>query len=198
MSSISLIAVIFGRSNTVHIALPLTAFLFLIINPLVIFDIGFQLSISSMAGLVYVSPVLEKLLPKRKFVKDNLVSTMSCTISTIPISVYTFKTLSLWSIFANILILPVVQSTMFFGIIALVAGVVSSQLQYFFFTIINLQLKYFEFIVEAIGKTGIGSFVISDNIAVSLVLIFTIVLIFLIIYLYPIENESYNYYLKEN
>ncbi|HOV30012.1 MAG TPA: ComEC/Rec2 family competence protein [Candidatus Dojkabacteria bacterium] len=198
MSSISLIAVIFGRNNSVHIALPLTAFLFLIINPLVIFDIGFQLSISSMAGLVYISPILEKLLPKKKFVKDNLVSTMSCTISTIPISVYTFKTISLWSIFANMLILPVVQSTMFFGIIGLVVGILSSQLQYFFFTVINLQLKYFEFIVEAIGKTGVGSFVIGNNIAIPSTLIFATTLIFLIIYLYPIENESCNYYLKEN
>jgi len=198
MSSISLIALIYGRNNTVHIALPLTAFIFLVINPLVIFDVGFQLSISSMAGLIYVSPILEKLLPKKQFVKDNLLSTMSCTISTIPISVYTFKTLSMWSIPANMMILPVVQSTMLFGVLALSCCILSQQLSYFFFTVINLQLKYFEFVIKIIKGTGLGSFVIADNIVIPCVLVFVFVLVISVIYLYPIENEQYNYYLKEN
>ncbi len=202
MSSISLTALLLGRSSTVHISIPLTATIFIFFNPLIIFDTGFLLSISAMFGLVYIQPVLlsikKSISKKFAFVEDYILPTMSCTISTLPISIMTFKTFSIWSIIANTLILPVIDSTMLIGIIGLSLSKIFNQLSYFFFNIVNIQLKYFEYIVNIIGNLGVGAFEISESLSLA-ISFFVLLLIFsLAIYLYPIENEQYNYYLRNN
>ncbi len=197
MSSISLVALLLGRSNTIHIALPMTAMIFLIIEPLTIFDVGFQLSLSAMVGLIYIQPILKRVLPATKFIEESVLPTMSCTISTLPISIFTFKTVSIWSILANILILPVIGSTMLFGIVALMSSSFLSQLSYFFFTVVNLQLKYFEFVVRKIYEVRFGAFNIEDSYLLTILIIFLVVLLITVIYFYPIKNERYNYYLRD-
>lgn len=197
MATISNIAIMFGRVNSSHISLLLTAVVFLILNPLTIYNVGFQLSISAMIGLLYISPILEKLLPKKEIFQDIVNPTISCTLSTLPVSLLTFKTVSIWSLFANILLLPVISSTMMFGIIALLLQPVLSSLSYFFFNIVNIQLKYFEKVVNIIGGSGIGTVSLSQQSA-GIVTITVIISIFILtIYFYPLENEKRNYYLKE-
>ncbi|MGI5897694.1 MAG: ComEC/Rec2 family competence protein [Candidatus Dojkabacteria bacterium] len=198
MSSLSFVAKLFGRDSSMHVALPLTAVIFLIMEPLIIFDAGFLLSLSAMIGLIYIQPILEKVLPTSSFVKENILSTMSCTISTLPISIFFFKTLSIWSVPANVLILPVVGSTMIFGILGLASAKFVSEISYFFFTIVNLQLKYFELIVMKIQSLGFGAFNIADQYALPLLFILLFVFIIVVIYFYPIKNEQYNYYLKKS
>lgn len=197
MASISNIAIIFGRLNSSHISLLLTATIFLIVNPLTIYDVGFQLSISAMIGLLYISPILEKFLPNSDFFKEFITPTMSCTLSTIPVSLFTFKTLSIWSIFANIMLLPVIGSTMILGVLALLLQPIITSISYLLFNIINIQLKYFEKVVNIIGRSGIGTFTIQEHSAKILTTIFITLLILLTIYFYPLENENSNYYLKE-
>lgn len=197
MATISNIAIMFGRVNSSHISLLLTAVVFLILNPLTIYNVGFQLSISAMIGLLYISPILEKLLPKKEIFQDIVNPTISCTLSTLPVSLLTFKTVSIWSLFANILLLPVISSTMMFGIIALLLQPVLSPLSYFFFNIVNIQLKYFEKVVNIIGGSGIGTVSLSQQSA-GIVTITVIISIFILtIYFYPLENEKRNYYIKE-
>lgn len=197
MASISNIAIIFGRLNSSHISLLLTATIFLVINPLTIYDVGFQLSISAMIGLLYISPILEKFLPKSDFFKEFITPTMSCTLSTIPVSLFTFKTISIWSIPANVMLLPVIGSTMIIGVFALLLQPVITSISYLLFNIINVQLRYFEKVVNIIGKSNIGIFTIQERLATILTTIFMTLLILLTISLYPLDNENSNYYLKE-
>ena len=200
MSSFSHLALLSGRNNTIHITLPLASAIFVLFDPLIIYDIGFLLSVSATLGLIYLLPILisvkEKLVKGFKFFEDYIFPTMSCTIATLPVSMLTFKTFSIWSVPVNAVILPVVEGTMLWGVLSLLVSGIHKPLSFFFLSIANLQLKYFEYIVEVVGKLNIGSWEITDQKAtlISSVLLFIIVL--LVIYHYPVENEKYNYYLK--
>ncbi len=202
MGTVSIVALFFGRGNSVHVALPFVAFLFVLFNPFALSDIGFLLSISAVFGLVYIMPILvslkEKVTKRYKFLDDFVLPTLSCTLSTLPLSVFTFKTFSIWSVPVNTLVLPVVESTMLFGFLALLFQKVFPPFSYIFFSVVNVQLKYFELVVSFVQKLNFGQVSLSDTTSriVSLVLLFCFVV--LIIFFYPIKNEKYNHYLKNS
>lgn len=201
MSSISLFSLFWGRVNSMHISLPLASAIFIFLDPLIIHDVGFILSVSATLGLVYISPVLldlrKRLLKKLKFLDEYVIPTMSCTLSTLPISLITFKTFSIWSVAVNALVLPVIEGTMLWGVLFLLIYSIHPPLSYLCISIANLQLKYFEYIVNIVGDLNIGSWEISNGLANLISISLLIFLILFIIYYYPVENEKYNYYLKD-
>lgn len=202
MSSISIIAILLGRTVTIHISIPITILIFVFLNPLIVFDVGFLLSLSAVLGLVYILPILirvrKRLIKGVTYIDESILPTMSCTISTLPISILTFKTFSLWSVLANTLILPVIESTMLFGVFAISLKTLLPSFSYLFFTIVNIQLKYFEFLITLIKSLNWGVYNLNDSFSKSLSLVILSFLIFLIIYLYPLKNEGYNYYLRDS
>jgi len=213
MSSLSLIAIFFGRESVVHITTPLVCLIFVFLDPLIILDIGFTLSVSAILGLTYISPIFEKAkevvikkLTKEKkasglklqFLDDYILPTLSCTISTLPVSVFNFKTLSMWSLPVNAVVLPVVEGTMLWGVLSLGFYKIHKGLSQFLFTVVDLQLKFFEYVVNLIGGLGVGYWELS-SLASTFISICIFSVIFLsVIYFYPIENEQYNYYLKNS
>lgn len=200
MTTIALIAQFFGRKNSVHISLSLASAVFVLIDPKIVFNIGFQLSVMATAGLIYIQPTLShisELLFKKKisFLQETLFTTLSCTLITLPITIYTFKTLSIWSVLANCLILPVIEMTMFFGVGGIIFSKISFLISKIFFQITNIQLKYFELVVNMIGNINWGYWEF-ENIPNMIPIAIMILLTIMCIYFYPVGDETHNYYLK--
>ena len=106
-------------------SLTLLALMFLLYNPLLLFNISFELSFAATAGILYMMPKLTKRfrafgLPY--FIASNFALTVSAQLLTIPIIAYYFHRLSLSSILANLLIVPIVELVI---IIGLVAGIIA-------------------------------------------------------------------------
>jgi competence protein ComEC len=213
MSSLSLVAVFFGRESVIHVTTPLVCLIFVVITPLILLDVGFLLSVSAILGLTYISPIFTKgkeflinkfykkskrLTPQLQFLDDYILPTLSCTISTLLVSVFNFKTLSVWSLPVNAVVLPVIEGTMLWGVLSLGFYNIHKELSRFFFTIVDLQLRFFEYVVNLVGDLGFGYWQLSSTTSVFVSLcIFSVIFLF-VIYFYPIENEQYNYYLKDN
>ncbi len=200
MTSIALIAMIMGKKNTIYITLPLAASIFVLIEPRIVFDVGFQLSVVATLGLVYLQPALSNIWKKvfkksSGFVEDTLLTTLSCTLTTLPITIYTFGTVSIWAVVANCLILPVIESTMFLGIFGLISLKFFPLLSVLLFEASNVQLKYFELVVNLIGKIGWGYWEL-EKVGIFIPIVICVFLISLCIYFYPVEDESHNFYLK--
>jgi len=200
MTSIALVAMVLGKKNAIHISLPLAAFIFVLIDPKIVFNVGFQLSVVATLGLVYLQPALgnvwKKIFKKSNgFVEDTLLTTLSCTLTTLPITIYTFGTVSIWAVIANCLILPVIESTMFLGILGLIFSNISPLLSALLFEASNIQLKYFELVVNLIGKFGWGYWEL-EKVGILIPIVICIFLILLCIYFYPVEDETHNFYLK--
>jgi competence protein ComEC len=200
MSTIALIALYAGRENSIHISLPLAACIFTTVKPTIIYDVGFQLSILATMGLVYLAPSIENCLLKffkaGDFIKNYILTTLSCTLSTLPITIFTFKTFSIWSIPSNILILPIVESTMFWGVLALILNIFNPVVSKVAFLVSYVQLKYFELVVSFVGSLGVGYSDISSFAGGILSVSIILVTICFCIYFYPINNEVDNYYIK--
>jgi competence protein ComEC len=200
MTTISLLALFLGKKNSIHISLPLASCIFVIIDPKILFNVGFQLSVVSTAGLIYLQPTLthiSEILFRKKipFLSDVLFPTLSCTIATLPVTIATFNTISIWSIVANCLILPVIETTMFFGILGICFSNILVFLSKFFFEIANVQLKYFELVVNTIRSLNFGYWELS-SVSIIAPIAIVVITILLCIYYYPVENEDHNYYLK--
>ena len=191
MASITLIGLFWGRKGSIHVVFFLCIFIFILFNPKIVFDVGFQLSCCATGGLIYLLPSIInalKIVSKEGFFVDTVLTTISCTITTLPISIFTFQTFSMWAVVANTLVLPVIESTMLFGVLGLVFS------SHFLMYIVNLQLKYVEIVVQLIGSSGFGYWDLVDGRGISIAI--AIVIVLFCIYFYPVGDESSNYYLK--
>lgn len=150
MGGLTLIALNIGRLNQAGNALSLAAVGMLIVNPQILqFDVGFQLSFAALLGLIYFTPLIEKYFSRVPgFFRQYLLATISAQVFTLPILLFNFGLLSLVSIPANILVLPVVPITMLFGFLTGIAGLIWAKLALPFAGISWLLLTY---VIKVIG-----------------------------------------------
>jgi ComEC/Rec2-related protein len=89
------------------------AFVFLLIDPFLIYDLSFQLSFSSMAGLLLLYPAFDERLENiqmnicfKKYLVDPLFITLSTSITTLPFILHSFHAFTFVSFISNIIIVP--------------------------------------------------------------------------------------------
>ncbi|MBM3180017.1 MAG: DUF4131 domain-containing protein [Chloroflexi bacterium] len=137
MGSISLFARQIGRRNMGLNALMVVALIMALINPLVIWDVGFQLSFFATLGLIlysepfsYYTGNLIARLSKHdtsifaRIINENVILTLAAQLTTIPIMAYHFKRISLISFIANPFILPVQPAVMIVGGLAVFTSLI--------------------------------------------------------------------------
>lgn len=125
MSSAVLAARFLGRPAAAGYVLVVAASAMALLNPWLVYDVGFQLSLAATAGLVYVSPALQPFLgwlPERFGLRENVATTLAATLSTLPITVAHFGQFSIIGLLANAVTLPLLPLTMAVGGIAVGAG----------------------------------------------------------------------------
>jgi len=66
MASLTLMAYYFGRPTEARRLLWVTAGAMLLVNPLMLVDVGFQLSVAATTGLLYVEPVIRRVMIRKK------------------------------------------------------------------------------------------------------------------------------------
>lgn len=132
--------------------LSFVALLMLIYNPAYINDVGFQLSFIVTFGLLLMCPVV---FEKVKFIPNWLSGIifipMIAQIWVAPIQMYYFNSFSLYSVFANIIILPFVTVVSFGGFISSVLALIkplSGQICYIFDIVLNPFLNIIVWISE--------------------------------------------------
>lgn len=154
MASLVYLAQFFGRQSETKTVFWLTGGIMLLVSPLLVKDIGFQLSFSATAGLVYLQPKIA-----RKTRSQNLSSSLSAQIATLPVLLLNFGQINLISPLINLLILwtiPfILQLGMGVGISGLVGGVslakvlglVLYPLLYYLKWLIDISAKYSKFLI---------------------------------------------------
>ncbi len=98
--------------------LTLTALVMLIVKPLLIFDITFQLSFSATAGLMYVAGDLRNLMSRfPKFFSYPAAMTLAAQIASLPIIIWYFNQVSLSSVLANVFVMPILEFVIVGGLL---------------------------------------------------------------------------------
>lgn len=96
--------------------------LILFIDPYTIFDIGFQLSYMATFGLILWSKSIKEKLENLKipnYFKEILVVTLAVQIFLLPLVIYYFNSLQVWSILANLVFTPVLSLVVVFSFFGL-------------------------------------------------------------------------------
>lgn len=119
MGSIAFSASYFGRQYDSLYVLFLVAAVMLLWDPLLLVDVGFQLSILATAGILVLKPSLFG----SSWVSDDLGTTISAQIATLPILLNTFGQYSLLSLLANLLVLWTIPLITIVGGVGVLVGV---------------------------------------------------------------------------
>lgn len=147
MGALFVIATVIDRRSTALISLAVACFVMTIMNPLTLWDVGFQLSSAATAGLILFVPSFSATIDRvwavpttgslpggisyqatkfnrliRTMLQEGLLITVAANITTLPLVAYYFQRISVISLLTNLLIVPVQPLIMIWGSLALVLG----------------------------------------------------------------------------
>lgn len=152
MAAIAYLAQFLGREEEGTIALLFAAGLMLLISPLILFDISFQLSFAATAGLIWLYPLLRGKIFSLPGFGPALATTLAAQLAVMPIIWVYFGRLSLLSLIINGVILWVVPLVMVLGSImagfSLIIRPLAQALSFF----VWLLLEYFVRVIEVSGR----------------------------------------------
>ncbi len=131
MALLVILAQVVRRRYHVSRALMLAGLIMITLNPYVLlFDRSFQLSFIATIAVIYVSPIIERYVSwvSQRFALRNIVaSTIATNILVLPLLLYTSGSVSLLSLPANVLALPLIPVTMLLGTVTAGVALVAPQ-----------------------------------------------------------------------
>jgi len=166
MALLVLLARATGRLYEIRRALFIVGFFMILWNPkILVFDPSFQLSFMATVGLLYVAPIIERFLgfiPTKLQLREFATATVATQIFVLPLLLSMTGTLSVVSVFVNLLILPIVPLTMLFGFAAMLAGFTYHILSLPFAHVSYILLEYGLLVVDIFASFPLASLTISS------------------------------------
>ena len=174
-----------NRSTSVLHSLALSAFVLLVVNPKLLFQVGFQLSYVAVIAIVIIQPILSSLWrPKQwalKYMWNVFTVTLAAQIGVAPISLFYFHQFPGLFLLGNLLLLPAMP--LILGACLLFLGLVLAGLSNNWLAqLLNL---VFEFYIDAISWiSNARDFIITDVYLTftELILIYGILLSFVLFF----------------
>ncbi|WP_442267749.1 ComEC/Rec2 family competence protein [Tenacibaculum sp. ZS6-P6] len=123
MFTFIIIGKLINRNQPIEFSLISSMLLILLVKPMFLFDLGFQLSYLAVFGIVWIQPILFKFWTPKSFLFNKFweLSTVSIAaqLSTLPISLYYFHQFPGLFLLANLLIIPFISFILILGFIVL-------------------------------------------------------------------------------
>ncbi|PWJ43286.1 ComEC/Rec2 family competence protein [Sediminitomix flava] len=153
MLSIWLLGKALQRPTDAFNTVGLSAFIQLIINPNLLFDIGFQLSYTAVIGILYLYPKWIKVyrfsfIPLQKLWEASLIS-LAAQLGTLPLCLYYFHQFPSYFLFSNIAITFLIPLVIGSGFLTLICSLISESIAlycsylYDFFSDIMVYIAHF-------------------------------------------------------
>lgn len=204
-----------GREYDIRTSLAIAAMCILISNPLYLYDGGFLLSFGAILGVIYVVPILEKILlnateklcvisekkKNKNMIKEKLVQGLSASIGIqlviLPILLYFYYEISPYSIILNIIVIPIM--TLLLGI-ALV-GIILSLVWYGAGALLLYLSGWLLQVINFLSETALGFY--KSRIVIGqpwwiMILIYYIVLVVFVFYAQIINDIELEEYKRTN
>lgn len=155
MFSIVAIGMNLKRPTNIFNTLAISIFILLLIKPMFLFDVGFQLSYLAVFAIVIIDPLLYKLWkPKNKVIKfywHTLTITISAQFGIIPISLYYFHQIPSLFFISNLVIIPCLGVILGLGILILLLAILNLLPQFManlYGSIISLMNYFIEWVAQ--------------------------------------------------
>lgn len=134
MGALIVVAPRLGRTYNVYTALAVTALLMNVIDPFVLWDIGFLLSFLGTLGIVLFTPHVQhwfapvERLPFGRVINENIAVTLAAEVATLPIVALVFQNISLIGTLTNVLTVPLLATLILLGTFVCLAGFIFAPL----------------------------------------------------------------------
>ena len=158
MGSLAFLAQFLGREKDAWRALFFAGGVMLLASPLILFDLGFQLSFLATAGILFLGPRLNGKIFRLPGLGENLRTTLAAQLGVLPILLTNFGQISFLSPLINVLVLPVVPLIMVLGAITALFGLIWQPLAQIASWFAWVPLTYFIKIIEWVGSLPWVSF----------------------------------------
>lgn len=207
----TVMAFLFGLSlilqrniDAIHIV-NVTAIVFLLTHPLILFDVGAQLSFAAVYGIFYLYPVLNNYVLKNvkqrlcKYILTPMAVSFSAQLFVSPLLIYYFHRLPTLAVISNLIIVPIASVVIFLLFSCLIIGTFSHMLAEIMSIPINLLLSILITIARLFARIPISAITlyISPLILISLYLLISkrfrkiaILLVVIMAFLYSFGSFS--------
>ncbi len=129
MFSLVAIAINLKRKSNIYNTLAISMFLILLVKPMFLFDVGFQMSYLAVIAIVSIQPLIYKLWSPKIWTVDKLWQIFSVTVAAqfgvIPISLYYFHQFPGLFFVSNIAIIPFLGLILGFGIVVILLSLLN-------------------------------------------------------------------------
>jgi len=160
--------ILYRNTNTLNSA-AFAAFLLLIHQPLLLWDVGFIYTFSAVFALSMLTPVVQKMFilisrrnVKLKFLGSEMVEKYCCGciaafMATMPLTAYFFFQVSPIAIVVNILLVPTVAIVVLSGFISVFVGLFSVTLASFFAGLSHVLISLYEIICTFVARLPLAA-----------------------------------------
>jgi len=129
MAAVATTAVTLGRDASGVRRLALAVSAVILVDPFLVWSVGFQLSVGASAGILFLAAPLERALPGPRWLAAGAAVTAAAQVGVAPVLIPTFGGLPLATFPANLLAAPVAGPVMMWGLTGgLAAGVTGGPL----------------------------------------------------------------------
>ncbi len=177
MAAVILIGKTYDEETDTLSSIALAALIILFINPLQLYDIGFQLSFGATLSIIFFDKKLSNMLPFKGYIAESVALTLSAELGVLPISIYYFYRLPVYSLLANLAVVPMIPLIFILGIISIIIGSIFVPISYIF-TLINTVI-----IRLAVTITGGISSLPASNLIIQRPYFFVIVCYYLMVFI---------------
>ena len=197
MYGVFLLSRIFLQKGDGLNSLSIAVTIMLILNPYLIWDVGFLLSAASTFGIIVILPIIEGYIDK--FVKCKWLNwllklssiTVSALITTVPISVYYFGEISSVAVFTNIAISFAVTVLLILVVIGIALHLISGSnfLVSMLFTASSVISSYIIFVIKFFSSLPFAA-IPCKMWAIMLIYILILAIFIILKYTYIIRKEK--------
>lgn len=185
MGAIVFSAKLLGKESFALLSLIITVFVMIFYNPNFLSEVGFQLSVVATAGIVLIKPILDRGFEQfgkfGKLVREDIGTTISAQIMTLPILLGTFGIFNLLSVIVNALVLWTIPILMILGGISLILGFIFEPLGQIVIFLSAPFLFYFQKIVSFFGAHSVTISI--EDVSISFWLGYYLILVGLLLFI---------------
>lgn len=196
------------RKSNLLTNMSISALVLLVINPLMIYNIGFIFSYVGTISIIlfnkYIkkcfdfleikfSGILKMQIPKKKSkigiisskiyskIKEISIVTLAANILLIPLSMYIFNSFSFTFLISNLLVQPLLSYIIIISIIQIVISFLSIRLAYIFSIVTNIVIELFLFVVKFCSTIPFSKVLVTTPSIITLVIIYCIIFVILVL-----------------
>ncbi len=180
-----------GRNYNTFNLLAASAFFLLLCDPLLIKDVGFQLSFTAVAGILYLYPKLYAAIEVENKLLDKIwvmiCLSISAQVAILPLILFYFNQFPTYFIISNIIVVPLAALILYLSVALIVLGKITALASVLGWLICHLT-SLMDFIIAKIAHLPLAIFTFTAFNSIEVILLFALIL-FVIIFL---QRKTYS------